>query len=99
MAWECREGIRKAKAQLELNLARDVKNNKKGFFGYLRQHRKMKETVSPMSKTGDLATTGMEKAEVLNKFLPWSSPQSALATPPNSQNPKAVTGRMKYHLP
>ncbi|KAK4828960.1 hypothetical protein QYF61_001581 [Mycteria americana] len=27
----CRDGIRKAKAHLELNLARDVKNNKKGF--------------------------------------------------------------------
>ena len=26
----CRDGIRKAKAQLELNLARDAKNNKKG---------------------------------------------------------------------
>jgi len=39
MSWEeyrdtallCREGIRKAKAQLELNLARDAKNNNKGF--------------------------------------------------------------------
>lgn len=27
-----RNGIRKAKAQLELNLARNLKNNKKGFF-------------------------------------------------------------------
>ncbi len=44
MAWE---GIRKAKAQLELNLARDVKNNKKGFFRYIGQQRKMKETVPP----------------------------------------------------
>ena len=30
-AWMCRVGIRRAKAQLELNLARDVKNSKKGF--------------------------------------------------------------------
>ncbi|KAK4828806.1 hypothetical protein QYF61_000863 [Mycteria americana] len=28
----CRDGVRKAKAQLELNLARDAKNNKKGFY-------------------------------------------------------------------
>ena len=47
MARECREGIRTAKAQLELNLARDVKNNKKGFFRYIRQQRKMKEMYPP----------------------------------------------------
>ena len=45
MAWECREGIREAKARLELNLARDIKNNKKGFFGYIGQRRKTKETI------------------------------------------------------
>ncbi|PKU42582.1 adaptin ear-binding coat-associated protein 1 [Limosa lapponica baueri] len=31
----CREKIRKAKAQLELNLALDVKNNKKNFYKYI----------------------------------------------------------------
>jgi len=31
-AWFCRDGIRKVKVQLELNLARDAKNNKKGFY-------------------------------------------------------------------
>ena len=35
----CRDRIRKAKAQKELNLARDVKNNKKGFFRYIRRKR------------------------------------------------------------
>lgn len=30
MAWEYRDEIRKDKIQIELNLARDVKNNKKG---------------------------------------------------------------------
>ena len=29
--WLCRHGVRKAKAQLELNLARDA-SNKKGFY-------------------------------------------------------------------
>ncbi|KAK4807034.1 hypothetical protein QYF61_000363 [Mycteria americana] len=33
----CRDGTRKAKAQLELNLARDVKNHKKGFYRVLRE--------------------------------------------------------------
>ena len=31
----CRDGVRKAKARLELNLARDAKNNKKGFYRYV----------------------------------------------------------------
>ena len=31
----CRVGARKAKAQMELNLVKDVKNNKKGFFRYI----------------------------------------------------------------
>lgn len=29
-------------------------------------------------------------------FFPWSSPARALATPSNSHNPKAGTGRIKY---
>ena len=32
-----RDGIRKAKVQIELNLARDVKTKKKGFYGYISQ--------------------------------------------------------------
>jgi len=43
--WLCRNGVRKAKAQLELNLARDAKNNKKGFYRYFSQKRKIKESV------------------------------------------------------
>jgi len=35
----CRDGIRKANAQPELFLARDAKNNKKGFYRYLNQKR------------------------------------------------------------
>jgi len=31
----CRDARRKAKVHLELNLARDVKDNKKGFFNYI----------------------------------------------------------------
>ncbi len=31
----CRDRIRKANAQVELNLARDVKDNKKGFYRYI----------------------------------------------------------------
>ena len=35
----CRDAMRKAKAHLELKLARDVKNNKKGFFNYISSKR------------------------------------------------------------
>ena len=41
----CRDGIRKAKAQMELNLARDMKNNKKGFYRYTGRRRQPKESV------------------------------------------------------
>lgn len=44
----------------------------------------MKETVALlMSKTGDMATTDVEKAEVITVFLPHSSPTSTLSTLPN----------------
>lgn len=81
-------------------MARAVKNNKKGFFKYTGQQRKITETVcfpSPtMSETGHLATTDMEKAEIINNFLSQSSLESPLTIPPKSQNLKAGTGRMKY---
>jgi len=42
----CRGGIRKAKAQLEGSLARNVrKNSKKGFYKYIGQERKIQEIV------------------------------------------------------
>ena len=37
--WTCRCRIRKAKAQVELNLARHVKNSKKTFYRYIGQKR------------------------------------------------------------
>ncbi|GAB0177880.1 mitochondrial enolase superfamily member 1 [Grus japonensis] len=41
----CRDAVRKAKAHLGLNLARHVKENKKGFFKYITSKRKTKENV------------------------------------------------------
>lgn len=38
----CRDGIRKDRAQLELNLSRDAKNNNKGFCRYMGQKMKIK---------------------------------------------------------
>jgi len=55
VAWEeyreiiqvAREQVRKAKALTELNLARDVKGNKKAFYRYVSDRRKARENVGP----------------------------------------------------
>ncbi|KFZ45725.1 hypothetical protein N321_12356, partial [Antrostomus carolinensis] len=67
---EARDQVRKAKALTELNLARDVKGNKKSFYRYVGEKRKTRENVGPLRKaTGDLVTRDIEKAEVLNNFF------------------------------
>ena len=80
MAWEeyrnavqmCRDGIRKAKAWMELRLAKDAKNNKKEFYRYSAQKRKAKENVSPLiKKEGELVITD-------TRYSTTSLPQSSL---------------------
>ncbi|GAB0182166.1 hypothetical protein GRJ2_000681900 [Grus japonensis] len=78
VAWEeyretvraAREQVRKAKALIEISLARDVKDNKKSFYRYVSDKRRMRENVGPLqNEMGDLVTQDMEKAEVLNDFF------------------------------
>ncbi|GAB0177396.1 mitochondrial enolase superfamily member 1 [Grus japonensis] len=73
VAWEeyreivraARDQVRKAKALIELNLARDTKGNR-----YVSDKRKTRENVGPLrNETGDLVTLDMEKAEILNEFF------------------------------
>ncbi|PKU36933.1 hypothetical protein llap_12767 [Limosa lapponica baueri] len=65
-----RNQIRQAKAQVELNWARDIKDNKKNFCKYVRDKGKTREDVGSLRKeTGDLVTQDMEKAEVQNDFF------------------------------
>ena len=45
IAHSCRNGVRKAKAQLELTLAKEVKGNMKGFSKYLVRRRKVRGSV------------------------------------------------------
>lgn len=45
----CRDGVRKAKAQLELNLGRRSKKDKNGFCRYISWEWKVQENVSPPS--------------------------------------------------
>ncbi|CAM4334724.1 unnamed protein product [Caretta caretta] len=70
IAWACRSEIRKAKSHLELQLARDVKSNKKGFFRYVSNKKKVKESVGPSpNEGGNLVTDDVEKANLLNAFF------------------------------
>ena len=65
-----RDAVRKEKAQLELQLARDVKNYKKGFFRYINNKQKQKENTGPwLNWRGELVTNNAEKGEVLNTFF------------------------------
>ena len=66
----CRDRITKAKEQMELNLSRDVKDNKKGFYRYIGRKTQAKESVPPLMKcNGELASSDTEKAEVLNEYF------------------------------
>jgi len=75
----CMEATRKAKAHLELNLARDVKDNKKGFFKYISSKWKTRENVERLlNEVGVLVME--EKAQLLNAcfasvFTAKASPQ------------------------
>ncbi|KFW67405.1 hypothetical protein AS28_01846, partial [Pygoscelis adeliae] len=65
-----RDQVRKAKALIELNLARDTKGNKKTFYRYVGDKRKMRDNVGPLhNEMRDLVTQDTEKAEGLNDFF------------------------------
>jgi len=77
LAWEeywdagqlCRDGIRKDKVQMQLNLKREVKNSQKGFYKYIGQQRQAKKSIPFLiNEKEKLASTDTE-VEVPNKFF------------------------------
>jgi len=73
----CRDGIRKAKAWMELSLSGDEKHNRKRSYRYLAQKRKAKESVPHlMDEKGELVMADMQKADGLNNFFSSVFPAS-----------------------
>ncbi|KGL78095.1 hypothetical protein N309_02912, partial [Tinamus guttatus] len=67
---ECRDAMRKAKARLELELVRDVRGNRKGFYKYISSKRKTRENDSLLlNGEGVLVAEHAEKAELLGALF------------------------------
>ena len=72
MAIKMMKGIegKKAKTQLELNLAIGIKENKKTFYKYINSKRSAKENLHPvLDAAGNVTIEDKEKPEVLNAFF------------------------------
>jgi len=66
----CRDGVRKAKAHLEMNLVKDVRGNGKGFYQYISNKRKTRENMdSLLNGAVPLLTEDTEKAKILSAFF------------------------------
>lgn len=66
----CRDGKRRTKVQLELNLMGEVKDNRKDFFRYISSKRKTTKNVSPLqNEVNALVREDTEKEEIVNVFF------------------------------
>ena len=80
-----------------LNMARDIKGNRKGFYKYISDKRKTRENLGPLLKErGDLVTQEMKKSKVLNNFFASFFTGKCSSQAAHSPNPKAGTGKMNY---
>lgn len=90
IAWARREGVRNVRAQLEVELAKDVKSSETSFCTYLSSKRKGKDSMVPRLRGVDeLVTLDMEKTEVLfSPHFHWCGfslrPLRSLRGPTNS---------------
>ena len=69
-ARKCRDGLRRAKAENEMKLARDTKSNKKAFFRYVSRKRQTKDMVAQLRDgDGKMVTEDKGKAEALDSYF------------------------------
>lgn len=67
IVWPCRDGVRKAKTQMESRLSRDVTGNKVSFCHYIDSKTLSKENVGLLlNRASDLVTTGTGSAVELS---------------------------------
>lgn len=95
MVQACKDGIRKAKAQQDLDL---VKGNKKGFYKYIGNKRSTMETET-MAQWGT-GPSDMEKAEIFSIifFLLQFLLYRFVSKPPRSLSLVVETGRVMLDL-
>ena len=62
--------VRKARNKYKSKLAKNVRNDPKAFLKYVRNNRKAKERVGPLTKeSGNVVTDDKESADILNRFF------------------------------
>lgn len=72
----CRDGARKAKAHLNLNLVKHVEGKEKGFYRYISRKTKTRKNVCPLLNwAGKLVTKDMENAFLTSVFTDKICPQ------------------------
>lgn len=77
----CQDDVWKTKVQQELNLTKEAKNNRKDFYWYVSQKRKVKDDVPLLiSKTGKLSIIMRKSLRYSTAFLTQSSMATSLPT-------------------
>ena len=92
---EARDQVSKAKAKLEINLARDVKDNRKGFYRYIAKTRLGTTWALFRSHQENWLPWIWKRLRFLVTSLPQSSLANALTAPPKSWKADVGTARMK----
>lgn len=87
----CRNVVMNAKAQLELELAREVKGSRKGFCKDTDSKRKAKKSMHTLvNGEGDLVKSNREKAEDRNAFFFLPQVCTGRVCPQVSQVPETL---------